>query len=233
MKLSSSPQQRDALTGKVLKAFKVVGTYMCSYIGVCKCKGLVANRPWGYTLKEFTQHSSEEFIHVFTSTHVHAKRSDAQTYKQRFRHLNLGINSHQRRTPGFHVKSWYLQMRIRASWQIARQLHNVWRWRGNMMGRGVKRKKREKKKQQTSFALSSPLVFLSCLFTVLEVHSGPVTTHIWYQNSLLHHAKRASLHMSFCQRLHPDICCKMSHLFFPIFWRCRLCSRDQEKGVEK
>lgn len=36
MELPSSPQPREALTGKALKAFKVVGTYMYSYIRVCK-----------------------------------------------------------------------------------------------------------------------------------------------------------------------------------------------------
>lgn len=51
------------------------------------------------------------------------------------------MNSHQRRTPGFHMRSSYPQMRIRASWQIARQRHNVRRQRGNMTGRGVKGKK--------------------------------------------------------------------------------------------
>lgn len=50
----------------------------------------------------FTQHSSEEFIHVFTHTPVHTERSVAQAYNQRFRRLNLGMNSHQRRMRGFH-----------------------------------------------------------------------------------------------------------------------------------
>lgn len=52
------------------------------------------------------------------------------------------MNSHQRRAPGFRMRSSYLQMRIRASWQIARQRHNVRIWRGNMTGRGVKGKKK-------------------------------------------------------------------------------------------
>lgn len=53
-------------------------------------------------MSAFTQHCSEEFIHIFASTHVHAHGSDAPTEKQRFGYLNLGMNSHRRRTPGFH-----------------------------------------------------------------------------------------------------------------------------------
>lgn len=45
-------------------------------------------------MRAFTQHSSEEFIHVFTHTPVHTERSVAQAYNQRFRRLNLRMNSH-------------------------------------------------------------------------------------------------------------------------------------------
>lgn len=53
-------------------------------------------------MRAFTQHCSEEFIHIFASVHVHTRGSDPQTEKQRFRYLNLGMNSHRRRTLGFH-----------------------------------------------------------------------------------------------------------------------------------
>lgn len=53
---------------------------------ICKCKGLVLEWPWGHIMRAFTQHCSEEFIHIFTSTHVHTQSSDAQTQKQQFRY---------------------------------------------------------------------------------------------------------------------------------------------------
>lgn len=232
MELPSSPQPREALTGKAPKVVMVVGVYMYFYIHVCKFKGLVWDWPWGHIMRAFTQHSSEEFIHIFTSTHVH---TDAQTYKQWFRLLNLGMNSHQHRTPGFHMRSSYLQARICASWQIARQWYNVQRWRGYMTGRGVKKMKKSSSRPSR---FPPSWHFLSCLLTVVKVHSGPVTTHISYQNRLFRHAKRSSLHMSFGQGLYPDIRCKKAHIFScysgninSVFWAKNLTIIVQERAL--
>lgn len=90
-------------------------------------------------------------MNSFISPHVHTERSKAQTYKQRFRRLNLGSNSHQRRTPGFHMTSSNLQTRSRAIWQKARQRHNVGRRRVNMTGRGVKGKKDKSSRRPPCF----------------------------------------------------------------------------------